>query len=162
MRILSQSQALAYLRQQKAPIEVRRALGDYQQDDNVGQRTNDVYDENSVFYAPGGSSGGVQITTPPIMQNINSFGGYPFVIGQASTTVLPQNMKRTLLLIQNQSPASNLYVNFSSDASPGNGILLTPGLGVFFDVNAPNNSISCFYDNITPQLGFIVEGSPTG
>ncbi len=162
MRILSKHEALNYLRRQKMPIEVMRAFGDYQQDDNVGQRTNDVYDESQVFYAGGGNQGGVQITPSPIMQNNNSFGGYPFVIGQASTTILPQNMKRTFLLVQNQSPASNLYVNFSSAASPGNGILLTPGLGVFFDVNAPNNSISCFYDNITPQLGFIVEGSPTG
>ncbi len=163
MRILSKPEALRYLRQQKMPIEVMRAFGDYQQDDNVGQRTNDVYDESSVFYAGGGNQGGVTLTQPTVYQNNTSFSVYPFVIGtaQGSVQIVPQNLKRMWLLIQNQSAASNLYVNFSSGANVGNGILLAFGQGIVIDVNVPNNSVNVFFNNATPQAGVLVEGAPT-
>ncbi len=163
MQILSKAQALNYLRSQKMPIEIMRAFGDYQQDSNVGQRTNDVYDESSVFYAGGGNQGGVQITQPIIYANNTSFSTYPFVIGtaQGSTQIVPQNLKRMWLLVQNQSAASNLYINFSSGASVGNGILLGFGQGIVIDVNVPNNSVNIFFNNATPQPGVLVEGAPT-
>lgn len=163
MRILSKSEALNYLRRQKAPIEVRRAFGDYQEDENVGLRTNDVYDEERVFYAAGGNQGGVQLVAPTIYQNNTSFSTYPFVIGttQGSTQIVPQNLKRMWLLIQNQSTASDMYVNFSSGAGVGNGIKLSFGVGIVIDVNVPNNSINVFFNNATPQAGVIVEGAPT-
>ncbi len=163
MRIVSKTQALAYLRQQKTPIEVLRAFGDYQQDDNVGQRTNDVYDETQVFYAGGGNQGGVQLVAPTVYQNNTSFSAYPFVVGsvQGTVQIVPQNLKRMWLLIQNQSAANNLWVNFSSGASPGNGLLLAFGQGIVIDVNVPNNSINVFFDNPTPQQGVVIEGAPT-
>ncbi len=163
MRILSKDQALNYLRHRKMPIEVMRAFGDYQQDSNVGQRTNDVYDESSVFYAGGGKQGGVQLTEPTIYKNNTSFSVYPFVIGtvQGSVQIVPQNLKRQWLLIQNQSAASDMYINFSSGAGVGNGILLAFGQGIVIDTGVPNNSINVFFNNATPQAGVLVEGAPT-
>ncbi len=163
MRVLTKPQALAYLRQQKLPIEVRRAFGDYQEDDNVGQRTGDVYDESRVFYAGGGTQGGVQIVQPTVFQNNTSYTSYPFVIGtaQGSTQIVPQNQKRMWLMIQNQSSGSDMYVNFSTGAGVNNGILLGAGVGLVIDYNPPNNSINVFFNNATPQAGVLVEGAPT-
>ena len=168
MKIVSKQQALAYLRQQKMPIEVLRAFGDYQQDANVGQRTNDVYDESQVFYAGGGNDGGVgvQMVTPPIIKNNMSFTLYPFRLNIASNVVVQANPKRTFLMVQNQSVAgggvaTDLFFNFTSGAGPNNGVLLSDGQGVFFDIVCPNNAITCAFNSNTAAQGIVVEGAPT-
>ena len=109
MRVVTRQQALNFLRQQKTPIEVMRAFGDYQQDPSVGVRTSDVYDESTVFYAGGGKQGGVQLTEPTLYKNNTSFSVYPFVIGtaQGSVQIVPPNLKRVWVLIQNQCARSN-------------------------------------------------------
>lgn len=161
MHIVNREQALNFLRQRGVPAPVRRALGDYSEDDpNV--YNSPVYNQDRTFYAPGGTQGGVQLVQPTLYQNVTSYSVYPFVIANASQQILPANSKRQYLLVQNvASSAANLWVNFTSGASIGNGILLAQDQGIIFDFACPNNSVNCYYDNGTPLAGVAIEGAPT-
>jgi hypothetical protein len=159
MQRVTRHQALTYLQQHGAPRAVIQALGNYSEGDS-NTFNQPTYNEASVFHAPGGSDGGVQIITPPVTRNVNSFATYPFVIGAAPITILPNNPRRSLLLVQNQSASDDLYVNFSADAGVNVGIMLVAGAGVFFDYVCPNNSVSVYFDSGSNQPGIIIEGAP--
>lgn len=162
MQVANTREVINYLRRIDAPLPIRRALGDYGTGD-PNTHNQPVYNERDVFYAPGGTSGGVQIVKPPIIQNLNSFALYPFVIGVTGLAVqiLPANSKRTLLIVQNQaSSAATLYVNFSADAGTNLGIALTQGAGIILDTVCPNNSVSVFYAGGANQPGVVIEGAP--
>jgi hypothetical protein len=159
MQLISKRQALAYLREKRAPAAVIRALGEYSEDD-ANTHNQDRYNERSVFYAPGGTEGGFEIKNPPLIKNVNSFATYPFVIANTSFSILPANQKRSLLLVQNQSGTADLYVNFSSDAGVNNGILLVAGAAVILDTVCPNNSVAVFFDSATNEPGIVIEGAP--
>lgn len=48
------------------------------------------------------------------------------VTGAGSITILQNNGLRTYLLVQNKSAASDLFLTFTTDASPFSGILIIP------------------------------------
>ena len=50
----------------------------------------------------------------------------PFIVGAASAMILPANPLRTYLLIQNKNAVSNMFVNFGSEATAFNGIIIIP------------------------------------
>lgn len=173
MNLLQQKQVAYWLKRTGAPVGLRQALGDYSEDDrNTFNRP--PYNEQDVFNGgAGGTDAGVSVQAamtqgaigvPPMIQkNIISYALYPFAIGtgNGAVTILPYNAKRTLLIIQNQSAADDLYVNFGSDASVNSGLILAAGVGLVLDTSPPNNSISVFYNNATPQGGVIIEGAPS-
>lgn len=87
--------------------------------------------------------------------------------------VLTQNLKRNLLVIQNNSTATapdaapTFYVGFGQIAQVGQGLGLPPGVGVVFDIVCPRNAV---YITIGPQVntgntvvvqGAVVEGGLT-
>lgn len=152
MRLATQRQIVDFLRQRGAPRSMRAALGDYSEDDpNVF--TPDIYSEQEAFNGgAGGTQGSYTVmpaqAIPPFLQrNITVFALYPFQ-GAAGIqqTILNANDKRSLLIVQNQNAAggADLYINFSSDASVNNGLLIGPQVGLIFDTVCPNNGISIF------------------
>lgn len=68
-----------------------------------------------------------------------------------SGMVLSGNPLRKLLLLQNTSTATApdfapaIYVNFKQLASPGNGILLPPGVGLALDTSCPIDAVYMTY-----------------
>lgn len=89
----------------------------------------------------------------------------------ASAAVLPANLRRVSLLIQNNSTpgtggvAPNLYVAYDGPVSPSlpNGLNLTiaPGAGILFDRRPPANAIYILYANGTAPFtaqGVIQQG----
>lgn len=50
----------------------------------------------------------------------------PFIVGAASQMILPANPLRTYLLIQNKNVANNMFVNFGTEATVFNGIIIIP------------------------------------
>lgn len=172
MNIVQRNQLVGFLRQKGAPRQLRAMLGDYSEDDRNTFNA-PAYDETDVFNgATGGTDTGFSIQAamssqpvglPPMVQkNLNSFAVYPFAIGSAdgSRTILPYNPKRTILIAQNNSTTDILYLNFSSDANLTS-LQLAVGVAVILDYTCPNNSISVFFNNATPQSGIIIEGAPS-
>lgn len=144
----------------------RPGLGDY------GESPEEQgYDEAQIFRAlenPGQlqvNSEGQPIPDPNL--NPISFTLYPFSIsntsgnGVGSVQLLSQNYRRQFLLVQNLSAASDLYINFGSDAGLNTGVKLTFGTGIVFDQKVPNNSIFLFFNAATFEPGIVVEGAPT-
>jgi len=86
--------------------------------------------------------------------NSNNFTGYPF----NGPFFLNQNFRRTAILIQNNSAADSLVFNFGTQASAGNGIVLTAGQGILFDSVTPNNSLYISFLTSAAPAGFCVEG----
>jgi hypothetical protein len=158
MRYLTAEQIAQVVREQARPHRVQRPIG-YRP--GVGD-----YDETETFQA---EKGPPLLPPPPVAQNQNSFALYPFTIantsGQAgSVSILPQNLRRTLLLIQNQSDPlgtnATMYVNFAGAAQAHQGIALYAGWGVVFDLVCPSDAVAVFFDTATAQPGIIIEGSP--
>lgn len=155
MRILQrQRDALAYLQDRRAPSHVVKAFGDLIDEAEQNWGT----DPTGLFQgAPGG------VLTPTVAPAIPDFTNYntsflaPFSAGATSSQVLPQNKKRTLLLIQNLSLTANLFFSLGSGASVNNGIQLAASQGIVFDVACPNDSVNVFFDSSTVQLGIILE-----
>lgn len=156
MRYLDPRNVAQLVQNQARPITRRnqvRPLGDYSEDE--------------VFLAPKGPP---LVQAPPPPLNSNGFALYPFTSsntsnGNGSVGILPQNLRRTLLLIQNQSDPlgtnATLYVNFGGGAAAAHqGIALYAGWGVVFDLVCPSDAIAVFFDTATPQPGIIIEGSP--
>lgn len=163
MQRASKEQVAQYLRAMKAPPAiVRGALGDY------GEGPDGTFPQspygNGVFNAP--TQQALESRQPqdptPFVYNNNHFAPYPFSFSSAQgpNTILPANPRRTFFLAQNQSTSVTIYINFASDAGPNQGIQLSPGVGVFFDVVCPNDSISVYVDSATVTRGLLIEGSP--
>jgi len=150
--LATQKQALAYLQDRRAPAAVVKAFGDLIEDAEAVWQT----DPRGLFEGAAGQLS-TTVVTPPQFTNYNTSFIAPFVTGRTSVIVLPSNQRRTMLLIQNLSAASNLYFNFSGGASPNNGVLLSFGEGIIFDSICPSDSVNCYYDNATPQLGIVLE-----
>lgn len=158
MRILQRRDANK-LREQMAQRPVA-GLGDY------GEST--PYDESEVFRAA--TPGQLQVNAegepiPDPFANPVSFTTYAFALSSTSgnagsVQLLSYNGRRQLLLIQNLSSGSDLFVNFGTAAGVDTALKLTNGAGVFFDEVCPNNAIFVFFNAATPQPGVIIEGSP--
>lgn len=157
MRKASHAQIVHYMRGIGAPREIRAGLGDF--DDTP-------YTETSVFNSPTGILG--QVLPPELTaqyKNRMSFNLFPFQIDNTqgtngSVSILPANERRTFLLVQNQSTSADLFVNFSGDAGLNMGLLLVPGVGVFFDIVCPYNAVAVYMDSATPEPGIVIEGAP--
>lgn len=137
----------------------------------LGEYGINEYDETDAFRAnanPGQLQTDVNgALIPDPYYNGVGFNTYTFatsnVSGNAgSVQLLALNQRRQLLLIQNLSTASDLYVSFGLDASLLGGLLLAHGEGVIFDTVCPNNSVFVFFNSATNQPGIIIEGSPVG
>jgi hypothetical protein len=146
------------------PVAPQRALGSYGEGD-PNTHNQSAYGDGVFNAAPGGAMG--QSRTAGMVQaaaiiNNTSFSTYPFAISQfeGAVSILPQNPRRTALLIQNQSATEDLYINFSGDAAVGYGMLLGPEQGILFDQVVPNNSVSIFFDAATVERGVVIEGAP--
>lgn len=128
-------------------------------DTNRGVNLDAEYGQDIVYNPQSVSAGGVSVPatasqpTNPDMINYLQVNPSTF----QGSFYLPANYQRGLLLFQNQSAASNLWINFSVNAGINNGLLLTPGLGFLFDVKVPNNAIYGLY--ATSSLGFLLEGT---
>lgn len=164
MQRATKDQVAAYLRAIGAPPPiVRGALGDYGDNSAINPVPPNTYGAG-VFNAP--SAAALQAREPapvqPFVANNTKFSAYFLQIGtaQGSVNVLPSNNRRTLVLFQNQSTATNMYINFAQDAGLNQGLLLAPGVGVFFDYVCPSDSINVFFNNATPQPGLVLEGAP--
>ena len=107
--------------------------------------------------APAAGSGlpGAAPSAGQAYANPNSFSPYFF----NTNLFMNQNYRRTALLIQNQSPADNLAVNFGNQAGTNAGLVLTPGQGFFWDVVTPNNSVYALFLTLVNPIGFAFEGS---
>ena len=97
-------------------------------------------------------------------QNPTTVQGVPIVAATpANIPVLSLNLKRNLLLIQNNSTATGagntaptFYVSFNSQAQVGLSLALLPGGGVLYDIICPRDSV---YITIAGGVGvFVVAG----
>lgn len=151
-RLHSQREALQYLRDTRAPSDVVRAFGDLitEAERNYQTRGDGLFE---------GAQGSLRttVTAPPFYNNYNTSFIAPFVTGQTSVQVLPANNRRTMVLIQNQSASSDLYFNLGGGAGPNSGILLPAGVGIVMDSVCPSDSINCYFDNVAPQQGAVLE-----
>lgn len=160
MRILQRRDANKLREQLRTQQPGVSGLGDY------GESS--AYDESQVFRAatPGNlqlNEEGQPLNDP--YANPISFTTYAFALSTASgnagsVQLLSYNGRRQLLLVQNLSSGSDLYVNFGTAAGVDTALKLTNGAGVFFDTVCPNNAIFVFFNSATPQAGVIIEGSP--
>lgn len=102
---------------------------------------------------------GATITTPaaPKYKNENRSFITSFSIANNSTQILPDNPRRTLLLIQNLDATANLYFNLGSGASVFNGVRLEAGEGYVFDVACPADSLFVFFDSASNSSGIVLE-----
>lgn len=138
-----------------ASIPGRPGLGDYSEDDiNVGNDS--FYSEATVFgqNAPPDAMM-LQASTiqadgsigPPavgyINHNISAIT--PFVISQASTLILNQNRRRTMLVVQNTDAALTLYFSLGVGASVNSSIVLPAGAGFVFDSVCPSDSVNALF-----------------
>jgi hypothetical protein len=100
---------------------------------------------------PGSGGDGLSIpygsSTVP-WQNPTTVQSVPILATTPSNTpVLSLNMKRNLLIIQNNSSAGsgntapNFYVGFNAQPQIGLSLTLTPGAGILFDIICPRDSI---------------------
>lgn len=164
MQRATRQQVAQYLRAMKAPPAlIAGALGNY--GEGPGTATPQSQYGTEIFNAPTDQalqSRALGQPTAAFVANNNHFAPYPFAISSAtgSQTILPANSRRTFLLAQNQSAADDFYFNFASDAGIGQGILLAPGVGVFFDIVCPSDSIAVFFNSATVQRGLLIEGAP--
>lgn len=142
----------------------------------VSDGGNSPYDESDVFRGGSGTDSGYsinaqtrlpQVIKPDIVLNLTSFATYPFALSRSSgnngsVQIVPSNPRRTFLLVQNQDTSADMYLNFSSGAAVGSGILLIAGQGIFFDTDkgTPNNSVFVFMNSATAAPGVVVEGAP--
>lgn len=158
MRSISNARAaLAYLR--RAPVDPNavRAFGDLIDEAESSWRTSTG---GEVFTATQGSLAYSPNAAPPAAPNFVNYNTSflaPFVIANTSTQILPQNNKRTLLLIQNLSSSSDLYFALGGGASINNGILLAADQGIVFDSVCPTDSLNVFFNNASPQQGIVME-----
>lgn len=139
---------------------VRHLLGDYGQDDSNAFPQEPQYNDEEVFAPPRGNDG-IGFSTPP--QAVVSANGvpytlYPFVLN-ATAQILPGNQRRAILIVQNQSAADDLYINFGQGAGVNFGLLLPAGEGLILDEVPPTDQIFAFFDSATPQSGIVIEGS---
>lgn len=82
-------------------------------------------------------------------QNPTTVQSVPILAGTPSNTpVLSLNLKRNLLIIQNNSTATgagntapNFYVGFNSQAQVGLSLTLLPGGGILYDIICPRDSV---------------------
>lgn len=82
-------------------------------------------------------------------QNPTTLQSVPILAAQSATNpVLSLNLKRNLLLIQNNSSATGagntaptFYVGFNSQAQVGLSLALAPGAGILYDIICPRDSV---------------------
>lgn len=165
---LLRNQEVQQLVRDLRPISARRPIG-YGEGMPPSRALGDApsgYTEDEIFQAPKGPP---LIAPAPAAVNSNSFALYPFSQSTSSgnggsVTILPQNLRRVLLLIQNQSDPlgtnATMYVNFNGSAGRNQGIALYAGWGVVFDLVCPSDAVAVFMDSATVQPGIIIEGSP--
>lgn len=166
MQVATKIQLAQYLRAMNAPAAIRRAIGDYGEG-NSSTFPQEYGNDGTAFNAPTAAALQSREIAAPGMSGppVQSFATYPFAISVTSGTngavsIIPSNPRRTLLLIQNQSAAQDLYVNLSGDAGLNNGLLLVAGQGVFFDVVCPYNAVSVYFGAATNEPGVVIEGAP--
>ena len=88
---------------------------------------------------------------------------YPFVIGLASQQIIPANPLRAYLLIQNKNAAADMFVNFGSDATAFNSVIIIPR-GNYELIGGANGGSFCPGDSVhvlgaaAGMNGVIVEG----
>lgn len=167
MRRANRGEVTAYLRSIGAPAAIiQQSLGQYGENPNTNPVPPSGYRDGDVFNAATANALQARQYAPeqPFVANTQHAATYPFQIGtvQGSQSILPANSRRSLLLVQNQSTATNLFFNFAQDAGLNQGILLAPGVAVFFDYICPSDSVSVFFNNATAQPGLLCEVSPTG
>jgi hypothetical protein len=159
MRVISQAQALHYLRTKGAPLAVRRALGDYSTSDPNTGPVESPYNEEQVFAGNmGGPNGGIQVVNAPIVRNIINYT--TLRIAGAGNRGFIANDKRVFLLVQNfASSGSTLWVNFGVGAGVENGLELVAGAGILLDTNVGQNSVDVF--TAGASAGIMIEGAPS-
>lgn len=83
---------------------------------------------NVPRYKGGASSGGggSVAEAPPKWRNPNTGINTPFIAGLTAIQVLPRNLSRSYLLIQNKS-TGNMWVSFSNSATVFSGVLIEAG-----------------------------------
>jgi hypothetical protein len=116
----------------------------------VNQRS-DRYSENWAFNAARKGRGA------PIQ--IRKMAQYQFTGTGVPTLALPFNPKRTYLIVQNLSAATNLYLGFGAGATASNGILILPNGGNFLaDYAVPMDDIYLFFAAGAAETAVICEG----
>lgn len=146
--------------------EVAR-LGDMQRGELPGQygsesnpnTTPQDYTLDDTFRGANGQLS-LQAGGPPPYSNPNSFSLFPFSTDNVtSIQVVPANLQRTILIVQNLDAAANLFINFDNAASSTSGMLLAPGAGIIFDFICPNNGINAIYSAAGQHFGVIVQST---
>ena len=76
-------------------------------------------------------------------RNVSNTTPVQLVANAASVRVLPQNPRRTGLLIQNKDPVSDLFIGFGQKATI-NSLSVAPGGYVLLDFTTPNSEVYAF------------------
>jgi hypothetical protein len=125
-------------------------------------------DPNSFPQIPGSDSGydESQVYNPERIdiggyENKVTFNLIAFNIANTSTLIVPENLRRVFLAVQNQDTAADLYVNFQNAASVAQGLKLVAGGNFVFDVVCPRDAIYAFFNNAAVKVGIAIEGVRT-
>jgi len=81
------------------------------------------------------------------------------VVGVASVQILAANPARRFLMVQNNDPAADVYVNVAgAAASAATGVKLAPGASVVLDVCTPSAAIFAIASAVMTGALVVVEG----
>jgi len=116
----------------------RRPLGDYAENPNTHPPGH--YDERTVFNRD--ARGDYELFLGPARR----MAQYVFNGAAVATLALPANYRRSYLIIQNNTAATNLYFGFGAGITDTTGFLILPAGGNFLaDYNAPTDDIYIFF-----------------
>ena len=76
-------------------------------------------------------------------RNVSNTTPVQLVANAASVRVLPQNPRRTGLLIQNKDPVADLFIGFGQQANI-NSLSVAPGGYILLDFTCPNSEVYAF------------------
>jgi hypothetical protein len=133
------------------------------------------YDPSEVWNQGGGQSAPQVVTVDPTtgvatpvnppptgvyVNPSNRFNIMPFSqVSGVSIQFLQKNLKRSMLIIQNQSTANNLWYNFGQPAAVNVCQFLVAGQTIGYDVTCPSDAVYIYFDGTGNNAGVIQEAT---
>lgn len=132
------------------------------------------YDPSVTWNAGGGQAAqtiitdpdtGIQSIVPPppgvYVNPNNRFTMFPFTLasGGSGIQILQQNPNRSMLIIQNQSTANNLWYNFGQPAAVNVCQFLVAGQSIGYDTTCPSDAVYIYFDGVGTNVGMIQEAT---
>lgn len=111
--------------------------------------------ENDLEYNRGAAS--VDVISLPVPAN--TLTQTAPAVGVASASILAANAARRFLMVQNNDPAANVFLNLAGAAATvAGGVKLAPGASLLLDVCTPSAEIFAISDAVLTGSVVVVEG----